>query len=93
MTYAPGDQAKLTRFSLVYFARPENATLLQRLEGSDEIPPLADGAEQLKITAREWVERRQMAQIQDTHKAKSKDSKPAWATVGVEDSEKVKGKL
>ena len=93
VTYAPGEQAALTRYSLAYFARPENATKLGRLEGSDEIPPLAEGVEQLNVTAGEWVERRQMAQIQDTHKTKSKDSEPAWATVGIEDSEKIKGSL
>jgi isopenicillin N synthase-like dioxygenase len=93
VTYAPGEQATLTRYSLAYFARPENAAKLERLEGSDEIPPLAEGVEKLNLTAGEWVERRQMAQIQDTHKAKSKDSEPVWATVGIEDSEKIKGSL
>jgi isopenicillin N synthase-like dioxygenase len=56
VTYAPGDQAALDRYSLAYFARPEDQVILKRLEGSDVIPPLADGVVEKEMTSLEWVE-------------------------------------
>jgi isopenicillin N synthase-like dioxygenase len=53
----PGEQAKETRYSLVYFARPEDEVVLKRLEGSDVIPPTAEGEEQgEEMSAKEWIE-------------------------------------
>lgn len=54
----PGDQADHTRYSLVYFNRPEDHVLLRRLEGSDAIPPLADGEEEEQINSKDWILRR-----------------------------------
>ena len=54
----PGAQAKLPRYSVVYFMRPENEVLLRRLEGSDVIPKLAEGETEEVITAKDWIQRR-----------------------------------
>ena len=52
----PGQQADHTRFSLVYFARPEYDVLMERLEGSEKIPELDEeakrDAEKMKIAWR-----------------------------------------
>lgn len=39
----PSEQASATRFSLVYFSRPTDHVLLKRVQGSELIPPLAEG--------------------------------------------------
>lgn len=54
----PGEQADHTRYSLVYFNRPENDVLLKRLEGSAMIPPLADGEVEEVINSKDWITRR-----------------------------------
>jgi isopenicillin N synthase-like dioxygenase len=54
----PGEQAKHTRYSLVYFNRPENDVMLKRLEGSDMIPPLEKGTVEEEINAKDWIIRR-----------------------------------
>lgn len=43
-----------TRYSLVYFARPEDDVVLKRLE-SPVIPPLAEGDEEEEINAKDWI--------------------------------------
>lgn len=54
----PGAQADTTRYSLVYFARPEDDTPLKRLEGSDRIPPLPEGVIEEDINSKDWIIRR-----------------------------------
>lgn len=54
----PGDQADSTRYSLVYFARPEDSVMLRRLEGSSRIPALRDGDAEEEINSKDWVIRR-----------------------------------
>ena len=54
----PGEQANYTRFSLVYFNRPENEVKLKRLEGSDMIPPLEEGTVEEDINSKDWIIRR-----------------------------------
>jgi isopenicillin N synthase-like dioxygenase len=51
----PGEQAKETRYSLVYFARPEDDVVLRRLEGSDVIPQLAEGQSEEATNSKEWI--------------------------------------
>ncbi|EXJ92350.1 hypothetical protein A1O3_00900 [Capronia epimyces CBS 606.96] len=54
----PGQQADRTRYSLVYFNRPEDDVLLKRLDASDLIPPLdADEVEE-EINSKDWIIRR-----------------------------------
>ena len=54
----PGKQGDVTRYSLVYFNRPENEVMLRRLEGSKMIPELADGEEEEVINSKDWILRR-----------------------------------
>ena len=58
MSSPPGAQGDYTRYSLVYFCRPEDEVVLKRLEGSDLIPPLADGEEEEEIKSKDWIIRR-----------------------------------
>jgi len=51
----PGEQTKETRYSLVYFARPEDDVVLKRLEGSDVVPALKDGETQEEMNSKEWI--------------------------------------
>jgi isopenicillin N synthase-like dioxygenase len=51
----PGEQAKATRYSLVYFARPEDDVPLKRLEGSDVIPPLKEGQTEDGMNSKDWI--------------------------------------
>ncbi|KIY01097.1 uncharacterized protein Z520_02649 [Fonsecaea multimorphosa CBS 102226] len=54
----PGEQANHTRYSLVYFNRPENDVMLKRLEGSEMIPPLEKDAVEEQINSKDWIIRR-----------------------------------
>lgn len=63
----PGQQGAVTRYSLVYFCRPEDKIVLKRLvEGKDE-----DGEEE-EVTAKEWILRR----------ALGRRKKDGWAESG-----------
>ncbi|OJD10578.1 hypothetical protein ACJ73_09751 [Blastomyces percursus] len=70
----PGPQAETTRYSLVYFARPEDDVILKRLEGSDCIPPLTlkdeTGAlvEEEEIKSKDWIIRRALGNRPALHK-------------------------
>ncbi|KAL9110165.1 MAG: hypothetical protein Q9227_005225 [Pyrenula ochraceoflavens] len=58
----PGQQAECTRYSLVYFARPEDRVEMRALGGSEVIPPEGRGEGGEKkgevVTAKEWIIRR-----------------------------------
>lgn len=56
----PGAQADFTRYSLVYFNRPEHDVILRRLDGSDKIPPLGENEVEDKVKAGDWVFRRML---------------------------------
>ncbi|KKY39798.1 putative 2og-fe oxygenase [Diaporthe ampelina] len=51
---APGEQGKFDRYSIVYFVRPEDSTVLKRLEAPG-IPKLEPGEREEVITAKEWI--------------------------------------
>ena len=61
----PGAQADYTRYSLVYFARPEDTVKLRRLDGSDIIPPLVDGHVEEDINSKDWIIRRALGRRVD----------------------------
>ncbi|KAJ6028754.1 Oxoglutarate/iron-dependent dioxygenase [Penicillium herquei] len=61
----PGAQADCTRYSLVYFARPEDQVLLRRLDGRN-IPRL-QGAEE-EVCSKEWIIRRALGRRVDLGK-------------------------
>lgn len=51
----PGEQGKETRYSVVYFSRPEDEVVLRRLD-SDVIPELKGGEkEEEQMNSREWI--------------------------------------
>lgn len=54
----PGIQGDSTRYSLVYFARPEDNVLLRRLDGSDLIPSLDKDQVEEEINSKDWIIRR-----------------------------------
>ncbi|KAL2796350.1 hypothetical protein BJX66DRAFT_324082 [Aspergillus keveii] len=54
----PGEQANCTRYSLVYFARPEDNVPLRRLVGSSRIPALDEGVVEEDINSKDWIIRR-----------------------------------
>lgn len=54
----PGEQANCTRYSLVYFNRPEDDVILRRLDGSSRIPPLSSGVVEDSVTSKDWILRR-----------------------------------
>jgi isopenicillin N synthase-like dioxygenase len=56
----PGSQAEHTRYSLVYFSRPEDDVFLKRLE-SKKIPPLPEGEEEEEIMSKDWILRRALS--------------------------------
>ncbi|OJD34944.1 clavaminate synthase-like protein [Diplodia corticola] len=65
----PGEQAPCTRYSLVYFARPEDDVVLRVLEGSERIEEkvretgqvLGREREERAVSAKEWILRRALA--------------------------------
>jgi isopenicillin N synthase-like dioxygenase len=63
----PGPQADCTRYSLVYFSRPEDSVLLKRLEGSSRIPPLAADAVEEDINSADWIIRRALGRRVGLH--------------------------
>lgn len=56
----PGAQAEFTRFSMLYFCRPNDDVVLRPLEGSDRIPEMDEQelSEMEQITSKEWILRR-----------------------------------
>ena len=60
----PGEQGGWTRYSVVYFARPEDDVLLRRLEGSKLIPEV-EGGEEEEINSKDWVLRRALGRRGD----------------------------
>lgn len=63
----PGQQADATRYSLVYFSRPEDNVPLKRLSGSDRIPPLAADVIEEEINSKDWIIRRALGRRVDLY--------------------------
>ncbi|KAJ5159902.1 uncharacterized protein N7482_006906 [Penicillium canariense] len=61
----PGIQGDSTRYSLVYFARPEDNVMLRRLEGSDLIPPIEEDQVEEAINSKDWIIRRALGRRVD----------------------------
>ena len=71
VTPPPPPQDTLTRNSLVYFSRPEDAVMLKRLRGGlIDQQPASDGVEGEEMTAEEWTFRRSCGDLKGvfTHK-------------------------
>lgn len=76
----PGEQAKETRYSLVYFARPEDDVILKRLEGSDIIPEL-EGEEE-EINSKEWIKKQAMELRNVQEGMSDEERKRLWEEAG-----------
>lgn len=59
----PGAQADCTRYSIAYFNRPNDNVLLKRLDGSNRIPPLADGVVEEPLTSQDWTIKRGLGRL------------------------------
>lgn len=57
---APGEQGLFPRYSIVYFVRPEDKTVLKRLTGGD-VPPIEEGKEEPELTAQQWIIQQSLA--------------------------------
>ena len=77
----PPPQDGETRYSLVYFNRPEDDVMLKRLEGSEKIPELKPGEEEEVISSKDWVIRRALAK---RHEIKGKAAYDENAGKGTE---------
>jgi len=69
----PGTQAGTTRYSLVYFSRPEDDLILKRLQGSTKIPPLAKDEVEEEINSKDWIIRRGLGRRPGIHGTKAFD--------------------
>ncbi|KAH7390407.1 hypothetical protein BKA64DRAFT_679158 [Cadophora sp. MPI-SDFR-AT-0126] len=76
----PGEQAKETRYSLVYFARPEEDIILRRLEGSDVIPEL-EGEEEA-MSSKEWIKLQAMRLRNVKPEMTDEERKKLWEETG-----------
>ena len=74
----PGEQAKETRYSLVYFARPEDDVLLKGLEGSDVIPGLKGEDEREAMSSKEWIKLQAMKLRKVNENMSEEERKKLW---------------
>jgi len=61
----PGIQGDSTRYSLVYFSRPEDNVILRRLDGSNLIPDIGKGQIEEEINSKDWIIRRALGRRVD----------------------------
>jgi isopenicillin N synthase-like dioxygenase len=65
-----GDQAKMTRNSLVYFSRPEDAVILKRLPGGViDKQPKAEAPEE-EMNSNDWIMRRSLGDLRGIYTKK-----------------------
>ncbi len=75
----PGAQAEHTRYSWVYFARPEGEVFLKRLQ-SDNIPRLEGDEEEEDIKSKDWITRRGLSHRVALHKKAAYDWEKSQGT-------------
>jgi isopenicillin N synthase-like dioxygenase len=77
VTFAPGEQGKVTRYSLAYLVRPDGNAPMKRLSGGDSlIPALEDGEEDNLMNAREWEAHKAVAIRAGRDNARSRGGRP-----------------
>lgn len=70
----PGEQGSATRYSVVYFSRPENQVLMKTLEGSKKIPEVDGSENQTEVmNAKDWIIRRALGHRHAINKEKALD--------------------
>jgi isopenicillin N synthase-like dioxygenase len=86
VTFAPGEQGEVTRYSLAYLVRPYSEAPMKRLSGGNSlIPELEEGEEDTTINAREWEARRVAALRKGQDNTRSKGGRE----IKLEDKNKV----
>lgn len=79
----PGEQAKETRYSLVYFSRPEDEVVLKTLEGSVVIPKLKEGdSEEEQMNSKEWIKLQAMRLRKIDPRMSEAERKRLWEDSG-----------
>ena len=63
VTFAPGEQANYSRYSVGFFVRPGLQESMKRLTEGDVIPALAEGEEEMEWNAQEWEAQKTMSII------------------------------
>ncbi|PQE18295.1 2OG-Fe(II) oxygenase family protein [Rutstroemia sp. NJR-2017a WRK4] len=81
VTYAPGEQAEVTRYSLAYLVRPSGDAPMKRLAPptypSSLVPPLAEDEEaENEMNAREWEAHKAVAIRSGKDNARSRGGRP-----------------
>ena len=74
----PGDQAKETRYSVVYFARPEDEVILRTLDGGIVPKGENDGE---AMNSKEWIKLQAMRLRKDTEKSEE-ERRRLWEESG-----------
>jgi isopenicillin N synthase-like dioxygenase len=76
ITYAPGKQGEVARYSHAYLIRPEGDASMKRLNGGDSrVPDLEEGEEDNLMNAREWEAHKAVAIRQGRDNARSRGGK------------------
>ena len=77
VTFAPGEQGTVTRYSLAYLVRPDGDAPMKRLAGEGSlIPGLEEGEEENLMNAREWEAHKAIAIKAGRDNARSRGGKP-----------------
>lgn len=69
----PGEQADTTRYSIVYFSRPENDVPMKVLQGSSKIPETEEQSNGETISAKDWIIKRALGHRHALNKDKAMD--------------------
>jgi len=73
VTFAPGEQSRVTRYSLAYLVRPDGNAPMKRLTGGDSlIPAPEEGEEDNLMNARQWEAHKAVAIRQGRDNARSR---------------------
>ena len=76
VTFAPGEQGKVPRYSHAYLLRPDGNAPMKRLAGGKSlVPPLEEGEEDNMMNAREWEAHKAVAIRQGRDNARSRGGK------------------
>ena len=82
VSFPPGEQGKLTRYSVAYFARPESEAIMSPLKESELVRSLmlksgvSESAEENSFKAKEWEHRKGMSLRSGLNKPKSAGGMP-----------------
>jgi len=77
VTYAPGEQGRVTRYSHAYLVRPDSDAPMKRLSGEGSlVPELEEGEEDNLMSARDWEVHKAVAIKAGRDNARSRGGRP-----------------